>query len=77
MPARDDFPPVMDAAMVAELLMLDIDTIRRMSRNGALPAHRIPGGRAFRYLKDELLEWLRSQPANNPALDGALVEESS
>jgi excisionase family DNA binding protein len=63
----DDYPPVLDAAMVAELLGMNIDTVRRLSRQGVLPAHRVPGGRAFKYLKDELLEWLRAQPANHPA----------
>lgn len=65
----DDYPPVLDAAMVADLLQMNIDTVRRLSREGVLPAHRVPGGRAFKYLKDELIAWLRAQPANNPAED--------
>lgn len=65
----DDFPPVLDAAMVAELLGLNIDTVRRLSRDGVLPSHRLPGGRTFRYLKDEIIEWLRAQPAHNPATE--------
>ncbi|MBW3620930.1 MAG: helix-turn-helix domain-containing protein [Actinobacteria bacterium] len=65
----DDYPPVLDAAMVSELLGLNIDTTRRLSREGVIPAHRLPGGRTFRYLKDEILEWLRDQPAHNPAVD--------
>lgn len=65
----DDYPPVLDAAMVADLLQMNIDTVRRLSREGVLPAHRVPGGRAFKYLKDEVIEWLRAQPANNPAED--------
>lgn len=65
----DDYPPVLDAAMVADLLQMNIDTVRRLSREGVLPAHRVPGGRSFKYLKDELIEWLRAQPANNPAED--------
>lgn len=65
----DDYPPVLDAAMVADLLQMNIDTVRRLSREGVLPAHRVPGGRSFKYLKDELIEWLRAQPANNPAGD--------
>lgn len=65
----DDYPPVLDAALVAELLGMNIDTVRRLSREGVLPAHRVPGGRTFKYLKDELLEWLRAQPANNPSED--------
>lgn len=62
----DDFPPVLDAAMVAELLGMNIDTVRRLSRENVLPAHRLPGGRSFRYFKDEVLDWLRAQPAHNP-----------
>lgn len=73
--AVDDYPPVLDAALVAELLGMNIDTVRRLSREGVLPAHRVPGGRTFKYLKDELLEWLRAQPANNPA-DDVLSEET-
>ncbi|MGH3440868.1 MAG: helix-turn-helix domain-containing protein [Nitriliruptorales bacterium] len=65
----DDFPPVLDAAMVADLLGMNIDTVRRLSREGVLPAHRVPGGRTYKYLKDEVIEWLRSQPAHNPAAE--------
>ncbi|HEX2029219.1 MAG TPA: helix-turn-helix domain-containing protein [Nitriliruptorales bacterium] len=71
----EDYPPVLDAAMVAELLGMNIDTVRRLSREGVLPAHRVPGGRTFKYLRDELLEWLRAQPANNPAGSKEPVEE--
>lgn len=62
----DDYPPVLDAAMVAELLGMNIDTVRRLSRDNVLPSHRVPGGRTFKYLKDEILDWLKAQPAHNP-----------
>ncbi len=75
--AAQDYPPVLDAAMVAELLGMNIDTVRRLSRDGVLPAHRVPGGRTFKYLRDELLEWLREQPANNPLEETAEVNEAS
>lgn len=65
----DDFPPVLDTAMVAELLDMNIDTVRRLSRDGILPAHRVPGGRTFKYLKDEVLDWLREQPVHNPPVE--------
>lgn len=61
-----DLPPVLDAGQVARLLNLNIDYVRKLSRQGVLPAHRLPGGRAFRYFKDEVLDWLREQPAHNP-----------
>lgn len=60
----DDFPPVLDAEMVARLLHLNTDTVRRKTREGELPAHTIgPNGRAYRYLRDEILAWLAEQPA--------------
>ncbi len=62
----DDYPPVMDAAMVAELLGMNVDTVRRLSRQGVIPTHRVPGGRTFKYLRDEVIEWLREQPVHNP-----------
>ena len=60
----DDFPPVLDTAQVADLLQLNIDTIRKLSREGKIPAHKIQeGGRTYRYLKDEILAWLAAQPS--------------
>lgn len=55
---------VMDAAEVADLLQLNLDYIRKLSREGTIPAHRIPGGRTFRYFEDEILDWLRRQSAH-------------
>jgi excisionase family DNA binding protein len=66
-PSDRDYPPVLDAAQVARLLSLNIDYVRKLSREGVLPAHRIPGGRTFRYLKDEILDWLRAQPVHDRA----------
>ncbi|HVM00781.1 MAG TPA: helix-turn-helix domain-containing protein [Egibacteraceae bacterium] len=67
----DDLPPVLDAGQVARLLNLNIDYVRKLSRQGVLPAHRLPGGRTFRYFKDEVLDWLRNQPVHHPADAGA------
>jgi excisionase family DNA binding protein len=54
---------VLDAADVARLLRLNVDYVRKLSREGVLPAHKLPGGRTFRYFRTEVLEWLRRQPA--------------
>lgn len=70
----DDYPPVLDAAQVARLLQLNIDYVRRLSREGRIPAHQMPGGRVYRYLKDEILDWLRSQPGV-PAEGVAAVDD--
>lgn len=57
-----DYPQVLDAAQVAQLLQLNIDYVRKLSRDGVLPAHKLPGGRTFRYFRQEVLDWLRDQP---------------
>ena len=68
-PSDHDLPTVLDAAQVARLLNLNLDYVRKLSREGVLPAHRLPGGRTFRYFKDEVLDWLRAQPVHGDDLD--------
>jgi len=64
MAAADDYPPVLDTTMVAELLGMNVQVVRRMAREGTIPSYRIPGGRAFRFFRDEVLEWLRGFPVH-------------
>jgi hypothetical protein len=54
---RADDSQVLTAVQVAELLRLNVDYVRLLSRRGVLP-----GGRAFRYFRNEVLAWLREQP---------------
>ncbi len=56
---------VLTAQEVSELLGMHIDTVRRLARQGVLPAHRMPGGRWFKFLTDELIAWLKAQPATS------------
>ncbi|MGH8901601.1 MAG: helix-turn-helix domain-containing protein [Egibacteraceae bacterium] len=70
-PSDRDLPTVLDAAQVARLLNLNLDYVRKLSREGVLPAHRLPGGRTFRYFKDEVLDWLRAQPVHGDDADEA------
>ena len=58
---EDDLPLVLDAAQVAQLLNLNIDYVRKLTREGRLPASRLPGGRTYRYFRDDVLAWLRAQ----------------
>jgi len=60
----DEFPPILDTAMAAELLSMNVDVVRRMARDGELPAYRLPGARAFRFFRDELIEYVRSFPVH-------------
>jgi excisionase family DNA binding protein len=57
-----EYPEVMDSAMVAEMLGMNVQIVRRMAREGEIPAYRLPGGRTFRFFRDEVLEWLKGFP---------------
>lgn len=57
-----EFPPVLTAALAAELLQVHVESLRKMVREGRVPCHRFPGGREMRFLRDELLEWLAELP---------------
>lgn len=57
-----EFPPVLTAAMAADLLQIHVEYLRKLVREGKVPCHRFPGGRELRFLRDELLEWLGAQP---------------
>ncbi|MDP8930087.1 MAG: helix-turn-helix domain-containing protein [Actinomycetota bacterium] len=58
----DGLPPVLTASQVAELLHLNTDYVRKLARDGAIPAHRLPHGRAIRFLRDEVAAWLQALP---------------
>ena len=62
--AQEEYPQVLDTAMVAEMLGMNVQVVRRMAREGTLPAYRFPGGRSFRFFRDEILGWLRSHPVD-------------
>ena len=59
-----EFPPVLDTTLVAEMLGMNVQVVRRLAREGKIPAYRLPGGRAFRFFRDEVLDWLRGFPVH-------------
>ena len=67
----EEFPPILDTALVAELLGMNVDVVRRMAREGELPAYRLPGARSFRFFRDEIIDFIRSHPVHDPADPGA------
>lgn len=71
----EDYPQVLDTAMVADMLGMNVQVVRRMAREGTIPAYRLPGGRSFRFFRDEVLDWLKSFPvqADEEALTEAEV----
>jgi excisionase family DNA binding protein len=60
-----DFPPILTTAMAADLLHVHVEYLRRMVREDRVPAHRFPGGREIRFLRDELIDWVRAQPGED------------
>ncbi len=62
---NNEFPPILTTAMAADLLHVHVEYLRRMVREDRIPAHRFPGGREIRFLRDELLEWVRTQPGED------------
>ena len=51
----------MTSADVCELLLIpNVQLVQRMAREGRIPAHREPGAHLWRFDRDELLTWLRS-----------------
>ena len=70
----EDYPEILDAAQVAEMLGMNVQMVRRYAREGRLPAYKLPGGRTFRFYRDEIHEFLRAHPAA-PAEDEAIERQ--
>lgn len=58
----DDFGDVLGMSDVAKILGVHLDTARRYVREGVVPSHRLPGGRRYYVLKEDLVETLRGAP---------------
>jgi excisionase family DNA binding protein len=59
------YPEILTTALAAEMLHVHVEYLRRMVREGRIPAHRFPGGREIRFLRDELITWVRDQPGED------------
>jgi excisionase family DNA binding protein len=73
---NEDLPPILDAAQVAELLGMNVQMVRRYAREGRLPAYKLPGGRTFKFFRDEIFEWVRSHPVVAEPMGGQEVSRS-
>jgi excisionase family DNA binding protein len=61
--AKKDYPPVMTIADVAAYLGLHELTVRRLAREGAIPALKL--GRQWRVKRDLLEKWIDSRSMEN------------
>ncbi len=59
---KGDLPPILDAAQVADLLGMNVQMVRRYAREGRLPAYKLPGGRTFKFFREEIFEFLKAHP---------------
>jgi excisionase family DNA binding protein len=57
-----DYGRLLSLRDVAAILGVHLNTAQRYARHGVIPAHRLPGGRRYYVLKDELLEYIRTRP---------------
>ena len=64
MAADSDYPPILDATQVADLLGMNVQMVRKYAREGRIPAYRLPGGRTFKFFRDEIFEFVRQHPVS-------------
>lgn len=75
MTTGDQYPPIMTTAQAAELLSVHVEYLRRMVREGRIPAHRFPQGREIRFVRDELIAWVGDQPGYDRSPSAAEKEK--
>ena len=67
---HEDYPQILTIAQVAEYLGLHELTVRRLAREGAIPALKL--GRQWRVKRDLLDKWIENRSMDNL---GVLAEE--
>ena len=70
---RQQYPPIITTAQVAELLDINPRTVLMMASDGRLPASRLPGSRKFHFFLDDVLGTLR-QNMVTPGVTGPVEE---
>jgi excisionase family DNA binding protein len=61
--SKEEFPKIMTIAQVAKFLGLHELTVRRLARDGELPAFKL--GRQWRIKKDLLEGWIETRSLDN------------
>ena len=54
-----DDDAILTTEEVATTLGMNVQMVRKYAREGRLPAHRLPGGRTYRFFQREVLDYLR------------------
>lgn len=75
---RQQYPPIISTAQVAELLDINPRTVLMMAADGRLPASRLPGSRKFHFFLEDVLKTLRKhmvEPGDPAVMEEALSED--
>ena len=64
---RQQYPPILTTAQVAELLGLNVRTVMVMANDGRLPASRLPGSRKYHFILEDVLGTLAHHRITQPA----------
>jgi excisionase family DNA binding protein len=74
----EQYPAILTTAQAAQLLAVHVEYLRKMVREGRIPAHRFPEGREIRFLRDELIAWVGEQPGHDrsPSADKTEVPKT-
>jgi excisionase family DNA binding protein len=67
---------LLTACEVAERFGVHAETVLRWTRQGDLPAYRMPSG-AIRYGEEELDAWLAARATSSPERRGSKVQEAA
>lgn len=54
---------------MAELLGMNVQMVRKYAREGRLPAYKLPGGRTFKFFRDEIFAAIRANPVTAEDLE--------
>ncbi len=63
---RQQYPPILTTAQVAELLGLNVRTVMVMANDGRLPASRLPGSRKYHFILEDVLATLADHRIPQP-----------
>lgn len=66
---REQYPPILTTAQVAELLDLNPRTVLLMAGDGRLPASRLPGSRKFHFFLEDVLDTLQANRVRSSRFD--------
>lgn len=69
----EDYPPIVSTAQAAGMLGVGVQKLRQMALAGEIPAYR--WGKNYRFFRDELIAWLRSQGPESWAGSDSAIED--